>query len=145
MIIDFLKKNKALITSFLLLFAYFIAQKLLEHAGFNTNFFDNYYFDHAVNNIALGKGFYLENFNRHFFTEHFYPFYYLIAPLYVIQPTLIWTMTIHALCLILTLIPLVKFARFRFPNAPYAPYLVMAFSFFVYVPFFCYWQQNPKT
>ena len=88
--------------------------------GFNANFWDQYFFDHALNNIALGKGWTLNHtFNNvHFFALHFQPIYYFIALFYFIKATPFWIFLFQSLFLTLSLIPVIKYAKYCFSNKP---------------------------
>ena len=73
--------------------------------------------------------------NAHFFTLHFQPIYYLIAPLYLILATPIWIFIIHSFCLTFSLIPLIKYAKYRCPSINNIGLKTLFISFFIYLPF----------
>jgi len=96
------------------LFLFFLIQHLFKHFGFNTHYFDLYFKDHTTWNLTQGQGLYLSIHNKPFFADHFYPIFYAISLLYFIKATPVWLFIIHALCLTLTALPILKLAKNTF-------------------------------
>ena len=135
----YLKSNFTTIELFslTLILLFFLIQKWIMFLGFQTHFWDQYFFDHAINNIAQGKGWTMNHhFNyAHFFTLHFQPAYYLLVPFYLIKATPFWIFFIQSLCLILSLVPIIKYSKKIAPHINNIGTKVILFTFFIYVPF----------
>lgn len=111
----FKRVHFSLIGSLLLgAFLFFFTQKLVMHFGFQTASFDLYFRDQSIWNVTQGKGLYLNMLNRNYFSEHFYPFFYLISLLYFIYPTPIWQFALMALLLCLTMLPILWITKEKF-------------------------------
>ena len=119
------------------LFLFFIIQKLFLFQGFQTNFWDQYFFDHGLYNVAMGNGWVMNHaFNySHFFTLHFQPIYYLIVPLYFILASPIWLFILQSFCLTMALVPVIKFAKYRCPLVKDIGVKLVLFAMLIYVPF----------
>ncbi|OGI07758.1 MAG: hypothetical protein A2Y40_09310 [Candidatus Margulisbacteria bacterium GWF2_35_9] len=96
------------------LFLFFIIQKICIYYGFHIGFADLYYFDNSVWNLIHGNGLFLSYFNKSYFADHFYPYLYLLAPLYIIKPTPLWNYLFHAMILTAMTYPILDIAKHRF-------------------------------
>ena len=120
------------------IFLFFSCAKTLPYARVSNSFLGSItFFDNGLYNISNGRGWLMNHAfnNAHFFTLHFQPIYYLIAPLYLILATPIWIFIIHSFCLTFSLIPLIKYAKYRCPSINNIGLKILFICCFIYLPF----------
>jgi uncharacterized membrane protein len=96
---DFFRHKLTLVGCLVLItFAFLLIQKLFVFYGFQTSFNDFYNKSNATWNASLGNGLYIDLWGKSYFSNHFYPFYYLIALPYMIAPTDFWLLLFQVVC-----------------------------------------------
>ncbi|MBT5855416.1 DUF2079 domain-containing protein [bacterium] len=108
---DFYRNHKQIAWISIVTFCYCLVQKLVVHYGFNTHFYDLYFFDHALWNFAQGKGLYLDYHKMSFLGMHFYPVLFIVGLFYCIIATPFWLFFFQSILITLTLIPILLLSK----------------------------------
>lgn len=82
----------------LAVFVVLLIQKLFVFYGFHTSFNDFYHKANATWNITQGNGLRIDLWGKSYFSNHFYPFYYIVALGYFIAPTAFWLLLFQVIC-----------------------------------------------
>ena len=90
---------------------YFFLIRWCAHLGFHTTFADLYFFDHPVWNFIHGRGLFLNIENMHEFGNHFYPYLYVLAPLYLIKCSPVWLFLVQGITMGLLAYPILSLAE----------------------------------
>jgi len=104
-------RNKHIFLIAVLIGFFAFLTKFAMHLGFQTYYWDLYFTDSSLWHVTQGHGLYLSIQGRSFFSDHFYPFFYLIAPFYFIHATPIWLFLFQATGLTVCILPILKLAE----------------------------------
>lgn len=108
------------------LVAAFVWSKVNQHRAFDTHAGDLSIFDTAISNCLRGDPFYSPLLNRHYFSQHYVPFFYALVPVYALWDSPYVLLVIQGAAVAMAVVPLYLLIARRFPE-PYVP-AVLAFS-----------------
>lgn len=128
----FLKNNKQLILSVLVLFTFIFLYRACSFVFFKTSFHDFYFFDHSVWSFFNGKGLFIHAFNMSFWADHFYPWLLLFVPFYALVPSPFWMFIVQGLLAALLVYPILILASEKLGKDKIA---LIAVLLFFYLPF----------
>lgn len=115
------------------MFLIFLWIKLSQHYTFRTGTFDLSMYDYALSNTLKGNFMYTPWLGRSYFSEHFAPILLLLLPFYLIHDGPVILVSIQAVAVVLSVIPLYKLAKEKF-SSPLVPFcIVMAYLNYQYL------------